>query len=138
MALNGVLEAFVASVATEPQVHVQSLWMSLFSLVFAATGVVFLRVLGLGAVGLVIANSVNMACRIIWCLWFTRSFFRRLGVDMKFRTLLPNPLAVLIAAAGAHVAAKFSAPDLISGTVSDKFFALAMIAGVALPLFLVL
>lgn len=75
LAVNGLTEAFVASVATGAQVHRQSAWMTAFSLVFAAAGYVLLRVLGWGAVGLVCANGVNMACRIAWAVWFIRGYF---------------------------------------------------------------
>ncbi|KAF3760905.1 hypothetical protein M406DRAFT_13957, partial [Cryphonectria parasitica EP155] len=75
LAINGLTEAFVASVATEAQVHRQSVWMMGFSLVFAGAGYVFMRVLGWGAVGLVCANGINMVCRIVWAIWFIRGYF---------------------------------------------------------------
>jgi oligosaccharide translocation protein RFT1 len=96
LAINGVAEAFVASVATEAEVHQQSAWMGVFSVVFGAAGFLFLRVWDMGAVGLVLANEINMACRIVWCGVFISRFFRRKGV-MGFGLLdvLPNPVAFL-------------------------------------------
>lgn len=81
LALNGILEAFVSSVASEAQVHRQSLFMTAFSLVFAGTGYLTLKVWGMGARGLVVANAVNMACRIAWCWGFVGRWFaeRRSG-----------------------------------------------------------
>lgn len=100
LAVNGVAEAFVASVATEAQVYRQSVWMGGFSAVFAAAGYVCLRVLDGGAVGLVAANGINMACRIIWCLVFIRGYFSARGVSLfgdATTSLMPHPLAVLAA-----------------------------------------
>jgi oligosaccharide translocation protein RFT1 len=95
LAVNGVAEAFVASVASETEVHKQSAWMSAFSLVFAGAGFVFLRVLDRGAVGLVIANGVNMLCRITWCVVFITRYFKTQDVPFEFDQILPRPLAVL-------------------------------------------
>lgn len=95
LAVNGVAEAFVASVASEAEVNKQSAWMTAFSLVFGAAGYVFLRVLDMGAVGLVLANGVNMLCRIVWCAVFITGYFRRLGVEFELLEILPGPRAVL-------------------------------------------
>ncbi|CAK7223639.1 Oligosaccharide translocation protein rft1 [Sporothrix bragantina] len=100
LAINGVAEAFVASVATETQVYRQSVWMGGFSAVFAAAGYVCLRVLDGGAIGLVAANGINMACRIVWCLVFIRDYFASRDVSFfgdAASTLMPHPLAVLAA-----------------------------------------
>lgn len=95
LAVNGVSEAFVASVATELQVHRQSAWMMFFSLAFACAGFVFMRVLDLGAVGLVWANGINMACRIIWCGIFISRYFGDLGVHFEILKAMPSPWGVL-------------------------------------------
>ncbi|OIW29286.1 Rft-1-domain-containing protein, partial [Coniochaeta ligniaria NRRL 30616] len=95
LAVNGVAEAFVASVTSEAQVHKQSAWMGAFSLVFAAAGYIFLQVLDMGAVGLVIANCINMLCRITWCALFITQYFRKQGVPFELDRMLPGPLAVL-------------------------------------------
>ncbi|KAK3489960.1 Rft protein-domain-containing protein [Neurospora crassa] len=83
LALNGILEAFVSSVASEAQVHRQSLFMTFFSLVFAGTGYLTLKVWGMGARGLVVANAVNMACRIAWCWGFVGRWFAERNGDGK-------------------------------------------------------
>jgi oligosaccharide translocation protein RFT1 len=79
LALNGVTEAFAAAVATNTQLHKQSLYMGAFFAGFAGAAYLFLRVLELGAQGLVYANCVNMALRIIWNMSFIRSYFRQNG-----------------------------------------------------------
>lgn len=95
LAANGVAEAFVASVATEAEVHRQSAWMAAFSVVFAGSGFLLLRALDMGAVGLVVANGINMACRIAWCAVYIRGYFRRTGARLDVLGVLPNPVALL-------------------------------------------
>ncbi|KAL6890457.1 Rft domain-containing protein [Trichoderma evansii] len=90
MGLNGITEAFVASVASEAQVHRQSFWMGIFSAVFAASAFLFMRVLPLGAIGLVYANSINMLCRIIWSGAFINKFFKSHGIDFAPVSLFPT------------------------------------------------
>ncbi|KAM0449501.1 hypothetical protein ACHAO4_007520 [Trichoderma viride] len=90
MGLNGITEAFVASVASEAQVHRQSFWMGIFSAVFAASAFLFMRVLSLGAIGLVYANSINMLCRIIWSSAFINKFFKSHGLDFAPASLYPT------------------------------------------------
>ncbi|CAM1501181.1 Fc.00g103430.m01.CDS01 [Cosmosporella sp. VM-42] len=90
LALNGLTESFVASVATEAEVHKQSGWMGAFSIAFAASAFLFMRVFPLGATGLVLANIINMLCRIIWSGFFINAFFKRHGVDFGFKSLLPG------------------------------------------------
>ncbi|GAO15620.1 hypothetical protein UVI_02050520 [Ustilaginoidea virens] len=95
LALNGLAEAFVASVATEAQIHRQSVWMGAFSLAFAASAVLFMRVLGLGAQGLILANMVNMLCRIVWSAVFIRRFFAGNRSSFGLRGLVPAGAASL-------------------------------------------
>jgi oligosaccharide translocation protein RFT1 len=79
LAINGVSEAFVAATASTKDLHWQSIWMGAFSAGFAASAYVFLRVLQLGAKGLVWANCVNMGSRIVFNLYFVGSYFKRSG-----------------------------------------------------------
>jgi oligosaccharide translocation protein RFT1 len=79
LAINGVSEAFVAATASTKDLHWQSIWMGAFSAGFAASAYVFLRVLQLGAKGLVWANCVNMGLRIVFNLYFVGSYFKRSG-----------------------------------------------------------
>ncbi|KAK4176562.1 putative oligosaccharide translocation protein RFT1 [Triangularia setosa] len=94
LAINGITEAFVSSVATESEVHVQSAWMAGFSVIFASAGFLTLKVLNMGAEGLVWANAVNMACRILWCWGFITRWFRRKGVRLEVGEVMPSGLGV--------------------------------------------
>ncbi|KAK9464559.1 Rft protein-domain-containing protein [Lipomyces arxii] len=81
LAFNGVLEAFVQSISTPAQVREQSAAMLGFSVVFAIAGYVFMRVLKLGATGLVYASMVNMALRIGACsIWILRYYREHAGL----------------------------------------------------------
>ncbi|KFZ08079.1 hypothetical protein V502_09542 [Pseudogymnoascus sp. VKM F-4520 (FW-2644)] len=97
LAYNGVLEAFVSVVATESQLNRQSLWMLAFSVGFASTGYVFLRLLDLGAIGLVYANMANMVFRILWSYNFINSFFRRHNSRLNLALVLPTATTVAAA-----------------------------------------
>lgn len=94
LAINGVSEAFVAATASTKELQYQSIWMGAFSAGFAISAYTFLRVLELGAKGLVLANCVNMALRIVFNLNFASRFFKRNGVEFRMMDLLPNVYAV--------------------------------------------
>lgn len=77
LAINGVTEAFVAAVATNKELHTQSLLMGGFFVGFAVAAYVFLHVLKMGALGLVYSNCVNMLLRIVFNTNFISNYFRR-------------------------------------------------------------
>ncbi|MCJ1342523.1 Oligosaccharide translocation protein rft1 [Peltigera leucophlebia] len=91
LALNGILEAFVSAVATPAQLREQSAWMLAFSIAFATTGVLVLKVWDLGARGLILVNAVNMVLRIWWSWGFAKEYFRERGLNLKIADTLPNP-----------------------------------------------
>lgn len=159
LAINGLTEAFVASVATEAQVHRQSAWMTAFSLVFAAAGYIFMRVLDWGAVGLVWANGINMGCRIVWAVWFIRGYFanataRTAGSNKQAGTgaavaasvwdpaqVLPSPMAVAAAAVASQVVRRVvtgpgghhAEANVLAGGIKAVLIELVKIASVAVP-----
>lgn len=94
LALNGILEAFVSAVATPAQLREQSAWMLAFSIAFATTGVLVLKVWDLGARGLVLVNAVNMVLRIWWSWGFAKEYFRERGLNLKIADILPNPVSL--------------------------------------------
>lgn len=108
LALNGITEALVASVATEAQVHRQSAWMTLFSLIYAAAGYLCLVVFDLGASGLVYANCINMTCRIVWSLNFVQGYFDKIGAPFSMTDLQPNALTALIVAVTPRLVRRFT------------------------------
>ena len=96
LALNGVLEAFVAATATPAQLRTQSLWMVAFSLLFACSGYVVLGQWDMGARGLVVANAVTMAGRIAWSFNFVQTEIRARGWYFDVEQILPGLGSVAI------------------------------------------
>lgn len=133
LAINGLAEGFVASVATEAQVHLQSAWMTAFSVLFGVSGYVFLSVLGWGAVGLVWANGINMAGRIAWAVWFIRRYFAQRGTRWEVTALLPGPLAVLAAAVASQVVRRAVDSEVAGAGVKAVLGELVKVAGTAVP-----
>ncbi|KAI0120949.1 oligosaccharide translocation protein RFT1, variant [Xylariales sp. AK1849] len=134
LALNGISEAFVSSVATKSQVHAQSLWMGAFSVAFGVAGFVFLRVLDLGAAGLVYANGINMLCRIVWSGRFIRGYFRDHGTDFAWSDVVPVGSAVYALGTAALWQAFTQIAGLSVGGVSEHVFKDVVVVAVgALP-----
>jgi len=77
LAINGVTEAFVAATASNEDLYYQSLFMGVFFVGFAGSAYFFLKVLRLGAQGLVWSNCVNMALRVLFNVTFVKNFFKR-------------------------------------------------------------
>ncbi len=134
LAINGVAEAFVSSVATETEVHIKSVWMTGFSFGFAGAGYVFLRLLEFGATGLIIANSINMVCRIAWCAVFITSYFKKSRASFSIADIRPGPITFLAAVVTAQAAKRVvtSASDGVAG-IKEIIIELVKIAGIALP-----
>ncbi|KAL2435574.1 Oligosaccharide translocation protein RFT1 [Exophiala dermatitidis] len=76
MAVNGILDAFVTSVATPTQLRAQSGWMVLFTALYGVAAWLLLKKFEMGATGLVGANMVNMGLRIVWSVWFIWRWIR--------------------------------------------------------------
>lgn len=90
LAVNGILEAFVSAAASPAQLRAQSAWMIAFSAAFAATGFTVLKVWNQGAQGLVLANAVNMTCRIIWSWHFVSDHLRHRRAALNYLDVLPS------------------------------------------------
>ncbi|RYP86398.1 hypothetical protein DL770_004903 [Monosporascus sp. CRB-9-2] len=133
LAINGVAEAFVSSVATKDQIHRQSLWMGLFSVAFGVAGFAALRVLGLGAAGLVYANAVNMACRIAWSAGFISRYFAGRGVAFAWGAVVPDGAALYVAGTAALWAALNGLGISVGGTSPHVFRDLVTVAMCAVP-----
>ncbi|KAK2040703.1 Rft-1-domain-containing protein [Colletotrichum somersetense] len=120
LAINGVAEAFVASVASEAQVHRQSAWMAAFSVAFGSAAFLFMRVMGLGASGLVLANCINMLCRIVWSLAFVKSYFGGLETPFELFSLQPNAVTSILCLSAPHLIRR--ATGLASSASSTSSF----------------
>lgn len=134
LALNGLTESFVASVATEAEVHQQSGWMGAFSVAFAASAFLFMWAFPLGAIGLVLANIINMACRIVWSGAFIKRFFKKHGVDFEIKALLPEG-SVTFSLATAILLKQLKVLD---GAEDQPIKSLIKVAASAVPLLLLM
>lgn len=85
LAINGALESFVQSVAAPADIKRQSTALLAFSLSFTAAAYIFMRPLGRGAQGLVLANMFNMAQRIGWCIMWIEEYYSRIRKTPKAR-----------------------------------------------------
>ncbi|KAL4785835.1 Rft protein-domain-containing protein [Aspergillus varians] len=114
LAFNGIGEAFVSSTASPSELRKQAAWMGMFSVCFALAAYLFLSMGGLGARGLVYANIVNMAVRIIWSFTFVRQYLRQYKLDLCLSEFAPRAPTN---AAGAIVAVLLS--DMGSRIISE-------------------
>lgn len=117
LAINGLTEAFVSSVATESEVNHQSIWMLAFSAGFAGAAYFFLGVLDLGAEGLVWANTLNMAFRIIWSTVFIASYMKRHNTQLEFTAILPQPMTIAAGVGAKAVLARVE--STFTGSIMD-------------------
>ncbi|KAK2873660.1 hypothetical protein FQN49_002193 [Arthroderma sp. PD_2] len=90
LAVNGITEALVSAAATNSELRLQTKWMGILSALFVAAAYVFLKITQSGVYGLLWANLVNMAARIIWSTFFIMRFFEKHGTKLRARDVLPN------------------------------------------------
>lgn len=117
LAINGLTEAFVSSVATESELNRQTIWMIGFFLAFASAAFAFLRMLSLGAEGLVWANGLNMLFRIVWCATFMQAYLQRYGASLETRVLIPRPMTIAAGVGTYAVLAQLQ--STFSGGIAD-------------------
>ncbi|WYZ42133.1 hypothetical protein EsH8_V_001028 [Colletotrichum jinshuiense] len=139
LAINGVAEAFVASVATEAQVHRQSAWMGAFSVAFGAAAFLFMRVLGLGARGLVYANCINMLCRIVWSSAFVTSYFAGARTPFELLELRPSAVTSIVCLSAPHLIRRATGVVVAAASSSSSSFRdLVAIGAAAVPVVLLM
>ncbi|XP_047316146.1 protein RFT1 homolog isoform X2 [Impatiens glandulifera] len=93
LAMNGTSEAFLHAVATENQLKRSNDYLLVFSIIYLILNVLLIR--SVGAVGLVIANSLNMILRIIYSSVFIKNYFQDYDGVFSFRSCLPSGWMVL-------------------------------------------
>ncbi|KAL8126234.1 uncharacterized protein LOC141720785 isoform X1 [Apium graveolens] len=92
LAMNGTSEAFLHAVATENQLKRSNDSLLIFSLVYLVLNVLLIR--SAGAIGLILANSLNMLFRIIYSAVFIRKYFQDTS-SFSFRKCLPSGWIIL-------------------------------------------
>eukprot|EP00835_Amoeboradix_gromovi_P005805 NODE_588_length_6359_cov_0.522843.p2 type:complete len:526 gc:universal NODE_588_length_6359_cov_0.522843:4105-5682(+) len=96
MGYNGVLEAFVSSVADQSELQIQSTWMAVCMTIYSITAYVALSLLEMGSMGIVIANACNFTLRILWCIMFTKKYYHDLGLhNLLLNRCFPNIITMV-------------------------------------------
>jgi len=98
IAINGITEAFVHSVASPTQLRNYNILLITFSFIYVVAAILLLGEMGTS--GLILANCLNMALRVAFSVYFIRKYYREHNIRFSFSSLLPNMFewAVLIAA----------------------------------------
>lgn len=94
MGINGITEGFVQAVASKSNLKKLSYYMIGFSLCFMGAGIIFMYILRLGAIGLILANMVNLGIRIKYSWYFITHYFKGYEKKLSFRLWLPNKLTL--------------------------------------------
>ncbi|GMF12211.1 unnamed protein product [Phytophthora lilii] len=77
LGVNGVCEAVVHAIGDDHELMRLNKLLGVFFAIYAFSALVFMQVLDWGTLGLILANCVNMGCRILYCLSFLASYFRQ-------------------------------------------------------------
>ncbi|KAL9162260.1 hypothetical protein ABFS82_07G078100 [Erythranthe guttata] len=93
LAMNGTSEAFMHAVATENQLKRSNDSLLVFSLIYLVLNVLLIR--SAGAIGLILANSLNMFFRIVYSAIFIRKYFKD-SSSFSFRDCLPKGSELLL------------------------------------------
>ncbi|XP_054814813.1 uncharacterized protein LOC129315253 isoform X2 [Prosopis cineraria] len=93
LAMNGTSEAFLHAVASESQLKRSNDSLLVFSLIYIILNVVLIRLAG--AVGLIVANAVNMALRILYSAIFIKHYFQG-SSSFSFHSCLPSGWIILL------------------------------------------
>jgi len=119
LAINGTSEAFVHSVASEDQLKFINVLFVVFSAIFVGVTAVLVRIPYLGAIGLVIANGINMITRIIYSFIFIYKWQKdkKLNDDgsVSIISILPDKivLSVLVGVFSCGLASAFYSPNMM-------------------------
>ncbi|RCH80354.1 Oligosaccharide translocation protein rft1 [Rhizopus azygosporus] len=92
MGVNGITEAFVQAIANKQDLNRLSYFMVFFSACFLISGIVFMHWLPLGAIGLVLANMVNLSVRIVYSWFFICRYFEK---PKSIWSWFPHPMTTL-------------------------------------------
>lgn len=106
LAFNGITEAFVSSAADPREIRNQTVWMGAFSACYALAAYLFLEVGSMGAYGLVLANIVNMAVRILWSYTFIRTYLSKHGDNIRVSELSMRPITFAVGTIATTIVAK--------------------------------
>lgn len=81
LAVNGLFDSFIQSVASPSSIKRQSTAMLGINLTFGLSQYLLMQPLGLGVQGLVLANMFNMAQRIGWSIMWIEGYYSRMRLE---------------------------------------------------------
>ncbi|KAJ4708767.1 Protein RFT1-like [Melia azedarach] len=93
LAMNGTSEAFLHAVATEDELKRSNDSLLVFSVIYVVMNVILIQ--SAGAVGLILANSLNMTLRIIYSAIFIKHYFQD-SSSFSFCSCLPSGWTILL------------------------------------------
>lgn len=94
MGINGITEGFVQAVASKKDLSRLSYFMILFSVCFMVSGFIFMYWFEMGAMGLILANMVNLSIRIGYSWQFIRTYFKP-SVTISITQWFPHPITIV-------------------------------------------
>lgn len=95
LGLNGICEAFVHAVGDAKQLMALNKLMGVFFVIYAMASASFLGLLQLGTTGIILANCVNMGCRILYCGAFMATYFTNSSDSTAKSTVLSRVWALV-------------------------------------------
>lgn len=98
LAFNGITEAFVSAAVNAAEMRRQAAWMGIFSASFAAVSFLFLRLAGWGALGLVLANIINMSIRTLWSWLYIQAYLQQYNLNLAIPDISPGLQTIGISA----------------------------------------
>ncbi|CAH2073621.1 unnamed protein product [Thlaspi arvense] len=95
LAMNGTSEAFLHAVGTENELKRSNDMLLVFSLIYITLNILLIK--SAGAIGLILANSLNMIFRIIYSGQFIQRYFQEGdSSSFSFRKCFPSGWRILI------------------------------------------
>ncbi|RQM17580.1 hypothetical protein DD237_003114 [Peronospora effusa] len=79
LGVNGICEAVVHAIGDDRELMRLNKLLGVFFAIYAFSALVFMQVLDWGTFGLILANCINMGCRILYCLTFLAWYFRQVA-----------------------------------------------------------
>lgn len=74
LAVNGITECFYFSIMSKEEIDSYNHKMLLFSVILLGSSLFLTQIFG--SVGFVLANSINIGCRILQSVWFIHNFYK--------------------------------------------------------------
>ncbi|CAH2353043.1 oligosaccharide translocation protein Rft1p [[Candida] railenensis] len=127
LAFNGILESFFNSVATKENIANHSVFMSISTVIFLSASYFFIEYLKLGLSGLILANTVNMTIRIIYCAYFIQQYYKKLDQQFDIKSVTKSILLPLgVGVVTEHLQYYILHQKLMTLALSDFFKSLAL------------